>query len=154
MLKFRLIVQMYNIQTVLFYNILGRRENLASIFDMIPDISFSASSTSHPVHSPAASRLYKMLYDGAWIPASPQTGEYITADLGTAYNVVAVANQGGRFDFDYLTEFKFLYSMDGVIFEYVVDDNDHHACFCHGSTPNRADWHRGRVRRRTDLCAC
>ena len=108
---------------------LGRSDNLTSIFDMLPDSAFSASSINYVHHNPAASRLHKTL-DYSWIPGSAQTGEYITANLGSAYDVVAVASQG-RTDqpSQYLTQFKLLHSMDGVNFEYVVDDSNEHYLF-------------------------
>ena len=106
---------------------LGRSDNLTSIFDMLPDSAFSASSINYVHHNPAASRLHKTL-DYTWIPGSAQTGEYITADLGSAYDVVAVANQGWYSSW-YLKEFKFMHSMNGVNFEYVVDNNNEHYVF-------------------------
>ena len=115
--------------TTVYTQLVGRRGNLASIFDRLPDSAFSASSSYSSLYEAAASRLHSNTYP-AWIPRSPYRGEYITADLGKAYDVVAVANQG-RTDqpSQYLTQFKLLHSMDGVNFEYVVDDNDEHYLF-------------------------
>ena len=107
---------------------------------MVPDSAFSASSNTgyNRTYSrisfyyslgAASSRLYRT-YNGSWAPEHPSAGEYITADLGKAYDVVAVANQGiSRYPSSYITKFKFLHSMDGVNFEYVVDDNNEHYVF-------------------------
>ena len=112
---------------------------------MLPDSAFSASSNSgysitgsltngttisfYYSLGAASSRLYRT-NNGSWVPEHPYTGEYITADLGKAYDVVAVANQGRRGVTSwYLTQFKFLHSMDGENFKYVVDDNDEHYVF-------------------------
>ena len=95
---------------------------MASIFDGLEDVAFSASST-HGTHYPWHSRLFSSEYNG-WEAGHGTAGEYLQADLNGEYDVIVVATQGRHNYPRYLTLFKLQYSLDGENFNYVVDESD------------------------------
>ncbi|XP_043237348.1 hemocytin-like [Amphibalanus amphitrite] len=91
--------------------------------DPLPDSSFSASS----VVGPAMAAKYVKIKGSAddkvrsWTPSNNDQNQYLQVDLGAVQPVYAVTVMGNKAIASTVTEFEVLYSDDGTIYSYAVN---------------------------------
>ena len=99
--------------------------NQTAFLETAHDSQLSGSSFLHYRYAYNRSRLHTQTESGeakdAWIARLNEIGEYIQAAFTDVRRVEAVATQGRADANQWVTSYKFAYSMDGVTFEYVRD---------------------------------
>ena len=87
--------------------------------DIILDIQLTASSYFIADYGPASGRLQ----GNGWCASKPSSNDWLQVDLGKAFDVCAVATQGGAGGDRTVTAFKLSYSSDGSLWTTYKDGN-------------------------------
>ena len=94
----------------------------------IPDNRMTASSSYQMAELPHYGRLNETRQNGAWCPKSKNVDkgiEYLQVDMGTVYDVCAVATQGRAEDSvsEWVTGYTLRFSSDGIIWNSYYENN-------------------------------
>ncbi|KAL9982451.1 hypothetical protein ACROYT_G004494 [Oculina patagonica] len=81
----------------------------------IPDSHMTASSQYSDIYQPAYGRLNGDRGDGWCAKEANRNDDWLQVDLGTTFQVCAVASQGNRIGINWVTDFKLSYSLDGNV---------------------------------------
>ena len=103
---------------------------------IILDDQMTASSEYGDGYQPAYGRLYGDRGDG-WCAKEPaRIDDWLQVDLGTAFQVCAIATQGDRNGNDWVTDFTLSYSSDGNVWTPYKDANGEEVVRDNTTKPN------------------
>lgn len=85
----------------------------------------TASSSYRMAELPHYGRLNETRQNGAWCPETASNSEYLQVDMGTVYDVCAVATQGRAEDsvYEWVTGYTLRFSLDGTIWNSYHENN-------------------------------
>lgn len=85
----------------------------------------TANSSYRMAELPHYGRLNETRQNGAWCPESKSNSEYLQVDMGTVYDVCAVATQGRAEDSvsEWVTGYTLRFSLDGTIWNSYHENN-------------------------------
>ncbi|XP_078364867.1 lactadherin-like isoform X2 [Oculina patagonica] len=107
----------------------------------IPDQHMTASSQYGDGYQPAYGRLNGDRGDGWCAKESARDDDWLQVDLGTTFQVCAVASQGDRNGNEWVTDFKLSYSSDGNVWTPYKDGNGVEMEFHRQGDSNTVDQH-------------
>ena len=90
----------------------------------ISDAQITASSEWNAYHAPFQGRLHFHVVKrmGGWSAGKKDLFQWLQIDLGSQYTkVTGVATQGRSDEFQWVTKYRLQYSVDGVNFQYYMD---------------------------------
>ncbi|XP_078361829.1 uncharacterized protein LOC144646163 isoform X3 [Oculina patagonica] len=108
----------------------------------IPDHQMTASSQYGDGYQPAYGRLNGNRGDGWCAKESARNDDWLQVDLGTTFQVCAVASQGDRNGNEWVTDFKLSYSSDGNVWTPYKDANGVEVEFHRQGDSNTVDQHK------------
>jgi hypothetical protein len=92
---------------------------------IIPDISFNATSYYDRRYAPSNARLHGYL---GWASRTLDSQDYLQIDLGEERIVCGVATQGNRNNYEWVTQYKLRFSMDGSDWDTYKENGKDKAC--------------------------
>ncbi|KAL9980070.1 hypothetical protein ACROYT_G008611 [Oculina patagonica] len=110
--------------------------------DKIPDNHMTASSQYGDGYQPAYGRLIGDRGDGWCAKESARDDDWLQVDLGTTFQVCAIASQGDRNGNEWVTDFKLSYSSDGNVWTPYKDANGVEVEFHRQGDSNTVDQHK------------
>ena len=91
---------------------------------MLPDTAFTSSSVLGKAFRPESARLESRPSEGSvgsWSPATNNLNQYLQIDFPAAMPIYGVIVRGSPLLTQYVTSFKVLYSLDGIVYHIIPD---------------------------------
>lgn len=117
----------------------GQCDTQTAYIATIADSAISGSSQYNGWYAYSRSRLNTVAsgsWQGSWASLYNSVGQYLQADLGTVRRVEKVATQGRQNSNQYVTSFRFSYSVTGSDYTFILNDDGSERIFSGNSDQN------------------
>ncbi|KAL7040824.1 hypothetical protein ACKWTF_000531 [Chironomus riparius] len=104
--------------------IVCEKSKLVPLLHLLPDTAFTSSSVLGRAFKPESARLESRPSDGSvgsWSPATNDLNQYLQIDFPSAMPIYGVMVRGSPLLTQYVTSFKVLYSLDGIVYHIIPD---------------------------------